>query len=155
MKINDSNEILKKIYPELGPKNKKVANENFATVLNKALEKSSGQRPVAQNFQILRKEPVMQVHAATAFDKGKGTVIDRLENFIGVLDEYRQMLGDSQVNLKEIYPLIESLEAENESLIPVLDSIADGDKLKEILNKALVTSAVEIFNFKRGDYIVP
>ena len=155
MKINNSNEILKKTYPESNPRNKKVANEDFAKVLNKALEKTSIHRPVAQNCQILSKQPVMQVHAATAFDKGKGAVIERLENFIGVLNEYRQMLGNSQVNLKEIYPLIEALEAENKSLIPVLDSISDGDKLKEILNKALVTSTLEIIKFKGGDYITP
>ena len=152
MKINNSDEILKNAYPELRPKNKRVAGESFATILNKTLEKNNLSQSVPQNVQSLEKATASQIQGVTALDEGNQTVIDRVETFIGVLDEYRQMLGDSQANLKEIYPLIKTLDAENERLRPVLDSLSDGDELKEILNRAMVTASLATMKFYRGDY---
>jgi hypothetical protein len=152
MKINNSDEILKNTYPELRPKNKRVAGESFATILNKTLEKNSPSQSVLQNVQSPEKATAMQIRGVTALNEGNQTVIDRLENFIGILDEYRQMLGDPRANLKEIYPLIKTLDAENERLRPVLDSLSDGDELKEILNRAMITASTAIMKFSRGDY---
>ena len=83
MKINNSDEILKNAYPELRPKNKRVAGESFATILNKTLEKNSPSKSVPQNVQSLEKGTAMQIHGVTALNEGDRTVIDRLETFIG------------------------------------------------------------------------
>jgi len=45
------------------------------------------------------------------------------------------------------------MEKKTAELIPTLESLPDGDKLKDILNQALVTSTVEIIKFNRGDYV--
>ena len=40
-----------------------------------------------------------------------------------------------------------------ETLEPVLDSLPDDEKLKDIVNQTLVTASLEITKFYRGDYI--
>jgi hypothetical protein len=45
------------------------------------------------------------------------------------------------------------MEMENQELIPMMESLPDGDGLKDILNRLLVSSTVEVIKFNRGDYI--
>ena len=82
-----------------------------------------------------------------------GSIIDRVENLLNVLDEYHQKLKDPHFTLKEIDPLVKQMEKEKENLAPVLDSLVEDDGLKDILNQTLVTSSLETIKFNRGDYI--
>ena len=81
------------------------------------------------------------------------STIDQIENMLDLLDEYRQKLADPNSTLKDIHPLVESLETANNQLIPALDSIADGDRLKQILNETLITTSTEVFKYHKGEYI--
>jgi hypothetical protein len=40
-----------------------------------------------------------------------------------------------------------------DTLAPVLDSLPDDEKLKDIANETLVTASLEVTKFYRGDYI--
>ena len=79
--------------------------------------------------------------------------IDQIENMLDLLDEYRHQLADPNSTLRDIHPLVESLEAANKQLAPLLDSIAEGDQLKQILNETLVTTSTEVFKYNKGEYI--
>ena len=85
----------------------------------------------------------------------KPTTLDRIENVLDLLDAYRSKLADPNATLKDVYPLVTSLENANEQLKPVLKTIDEGDKLKQILNQTLVTTSLEVFKFYQGDYINP
>ncbi len=82
-----------------------------------------------------------------------GSIADRVENLLNMLDEYQQKLKDPHFSLKEIDPLVKQMEKEEENLAPILDSLVEDDGLKDILNQALVTSSLETIKFNRGDYI--
>jgi hypothetical protein len=83
----------------------------------------------------------------------KPSTIDHIENVLDLLDEYRHKLADPNTTLKDIHPLVKSMETANEQLKPLLNSIAEGDQLKQILNQTLVTTSLEVFKYNKGDYI--
>ena len=75
-----------------------------------------------------------------------GRLVDRLEN-------YRLKLADPQASLKSIQPLIDDIAASSEKLAPKLEHLDEGDPLKDILNRSIVTASVEMMRFNRGDYL--
>jgi hypothetical protein len=83
----------------------------------------------------------------------KPSTIDRIEKVLDILDEYRRKLADPNTTLREIEPLVKSLETENGQLQPVLNSIVEGDQLKDILNQTLVSTSLEVIKYNKGDYI--
>jgi len=48
-------------------------------------------------------------------------------------------LMDPQASLRDIHPLVESIQNEKDALTPLMDSLPDGDELKDVLNNALVS----------------
>ncbi len=79
--------------------------------------------------------------------------IQRIEGFLDLLEAYQNKLGDVDSTLKDFSPLVSSMASETEKIMPLLDSLADGDELKDILNRAVVTATVETIKFNRGDYL--
>ena len=69
------------------------------------------------------------------------------------IESYQLKMADPKVSLKEVYPLVQQMEKKTTELVPAVEALRDGDKLKEILNRALVASTVEIIKFNRGDYV--
>jgi hypothetical protein len=84
---------------------------------------------------------------------GETPLVDRVENFVDMLDEYRQKLGDGQYSLRDIDPLVREMETETEKLMPAFQELPDGDGLKDIMDQTLITASLEIARFNRGDYI--
>ena len=83
------------------------------------------------------------IHLDTLFPVKNNYAVDRIERFLGIFDTYQQRLSNPKVTLREVYPLIQEMEVETEILAPLLDSLPDGDGLKDILNRVLITSSVE------------
>lgn len=153
MKIHPNNEILKDAHPEKIKKNERSLDKGFGAILNEHIENPSKidvgtkRPPITNNISEIQPNMVSPVE--------KDPIISRTEKFLDILDEYRQKLGNPRFILKDIYPLINEMEVENEGLTPVLNSLPDGDELKDILNQILITSSLEIIKFKRGDYLNP
>ena len=78
--------------------------------------------------------------------------LDQLENYLNMLAEYQEKLGNPDVSLKELAPLVEEVTQENERLSATLDTISEDDSLKEILNETMVLGSLETIKFNRGDY---
>ncbi len=81
-----------------------------------------------------------------------GPVLRRVEQLLDTLEEYQRNLGNASTSADSLVPLIGRMEEQNKSLAAVLVTLPDGDDLKEILNRVLITSVVEVEKFKRGDY---
>jgi hypothetical protein len=153
MKIHPNDEILKDPYPQKIKKNEKSTDREFGAIIKEAIENSSKVDAEDQKPQIMDNIPEIQFN--TFLTGEKIPIVDRVEKFLDILDEYRHKLANPQVTLKNIYSSINEMDAEKERLIPVLNSLPDGDGLKDILNQALITSSLEIIRFNRGDYLVP
>ena len=153
MKIHPNDEIFKNGYPEKVKKNEKTEHKDFGAIFRQIIQKSSKLNTGAQKPAIINN--VSPIKFNTFSPAEKIPIMDRLERFLDILDEYHQKLGNPQVTLRNIYPTINRMEVEKESLIPVLNSLPDRDELKDILNHALITASLEAIKFNRGDYLTP
>ena len=144
---------LKNLYAETRINQQPAVGKEFGTILKETVEKArtevAGQRPPT----IINSLNGIQPPAFSEMDQQ--FACDRIEKFIGLLDQYHQKLSDPRINLKNIDPIIREIDQEKENLTPVLDSLPEGEELKNILNRALVTASLEISKFYRGDYMAP
>ena len=153
MKINNTDEILKNVYKEAAKKSEKPADKQFAEILKETLKSPCESKSVSQKQPVLNSAPLVEVQAVKTLAEDKSKVVERVHQFLNLLDDYRQRLGNRQMSLKEVEPVINRLETENENLKPVLESLGDGDELKEILNNTLITASLEIIKYRNGEYI--
>ncbi len=79
-------------------------------------------------------------------------IVKDVEGFLDALEDYQRNLENRAVEMREIRPLVDKLHRERERLAPMLESLAEDDDLKDILNRTLVTASLEITKFSRGDY---
>ena len=80
-------------------------------------------------------------------------IVAEVENLLNVMADYQNQMENPSVSLKQIQPLVEKMDTETEKLLPVLDTLPDSSSLKDILNRVLVASSVEVIKFNRGDYL--
>ena len=153
MKINPNDKILANTHTEKIDKKEKPSGKAFGAILSERIENAS-----KAGVETAKPTPIntlSEIQLNSFFPAKETPTIDRVEKLLDILDEYQNKLGNPQATLKDIYPLITKMEAGREQLLPLLDSIADGDGLKDILNQALTTSSLEIIKFNRGDYLNP
>ena len=86
------------------------------------------------------------------FTQVGSSTIDKVENYLNILNEYQEKLGSPDASLKEISPLLDQMNAESGKLSSALDSLPEKDGLKEILKETLIISSLETVKFNRGDY---
>ena len=151
MKVHPNENILSEVHPKRLKKTEKSSDIEFGTILKERIENSAKGDADIQNSTFLGH--VSDVRFNTVSPIEKTTIIDRVEKYLDILDEYHQKLGNPQATLKDMYPFIQEMEERKKTLLPVLDSLQDGDRLKDILNQALITSSLEIIKFNRGDYL--
>ena len=152
MKINYTDEILKNVHKEAAKKNEKSADKQFAEILKETLKPPCESKSVSQNHPVLKSAPLAEVQAVKSLAEDKSKVVERVHQFLDLLNDYCRKLGNQQMSLKEVDPVINRLETENENLKPVLESLSDGDELKEILNNTLITASLEIIKYRNGEY---
>jgi hypothetical protein len=142
--------------PPAGPKAPgadKPGGPTFGEVLKETVDasaKTDGQTRTASVTPSTAVKPAALQPAASAADSRS---IDRIERFLDVMDDYRCKLGDPQCSLKQIQPLMERVTEEKEKMQLLLEALPDGQPLKDVLNRALVTASTEAWKFNRGDYI--
>jgi heterodisulfide reductase subunit C len=95
---------------------------------------------------------VSGVGAIGAIEEEQGPILERVEQLLDTLEEYQQNLGSASSSSEALKPLVDHMEEHNKSLAAILLTLPDGDALKDILNRVLITSVVEVEKFKRGDY---
>ena len=124
---------------------------DFNSILENTLAKTTAAEKEVQPPAVIEKAMTVNLqHMRTA---QQPSTIDQIENMLDLLDEYRYKLADPNSTLKDIHPLVKSMETANKKLKPVLDSIDESDQLKQILNQTLVTTSLEVFKFNKGEYL--
>ena len=85
--------------------------------------------------------------------KSHGTEIKKVEQFLDLFESYTQALLDPEKNLKEIEPLVKSLEREKEKLLALGESLPEESVLRHIIDQTTILGALEVLKFNRGDYL--
>ncbi len=92
------------------------------------------------------------IGSVESIDEQQRPILERVEKLLDTLEEYQRNLGDTKTPTESLQALVNHMEEQNQSLAAVLVTLPDGDTLKDILNRVLITSVVEVEKFKRGDY---
>ena len=154
MKIDPNQEIVKSVYPHKTSGPDKPVDDKFGAMLKDAVNNDHS-KTSTENVKPQMISSISNIQFNPLLAVQDNPIIERTENFLNILEEYRNKLLDPQATLKDIHPLIQRMESEKETLTPVLNSLPPGDGLKDILNDALVNSEAEVIKFNRGDYVDP
>jgi len=76
-----------------------------------------------------------------------------MDHFLTLLKNYQKQMEDPRISLKETATIVSQMEQVTQELLPILESLPEGDGVKDLLNRLLVTSTVETIKFNRGDYL--
>jgi hypothetical protein len=153
MKIHNNDQILKNLYPETKKNLQPTAAKEFGTILKESVDNLRNEVTAPRPTTFINPLNGVQMRKSAGFDRQ--FALDRIENLIGLLDQYRDKLADPGVTLKNIDPIVREIDRETETLVPILDSVPEGEGLKKIMNQTLVTASLEVNKFYRGDYITP
>ena len=149
MIINQNQEILANNYAGKTNAKQKPTGSEFGAILNETLGQTS--QATANDPQM----PKIEGLSKTQFDffsSAENGTVKQVENFLKILSDYQEKLGNPEAGLKEISPLVDQMRKEKQGLASALNALPDGDGLKEILNETLILSSLETIKFNRGDY---
>jgi hypothetical protein len=151
MKIDNYHQIFKNLYSEGKTNPQPAGDDKFGDILKETI--GTKQPEVAGSRPTAFVNPLSGIRSTETFGLDRQVAMDRVENLIDLLDHYRQMLSDPSNSLKKIDPIIKEIDQQKEKLAPALDSLPDGEELKDIVNQTLVIASLETTKFYRGDYI--
>lgn len=130
---------------------KKVSGEGFQEILQEKMgnsqvpANSAASLPQLGNLEGLRFDPSIQPDTKQ--------ILSRMDRFLTLLETYQKQMEDPGISLKETSTIVTQLEQQTKELIPVLEALPEGDGIRDLLNRLLVTSTVETIKFNRGDYL--
>jgi hypothetical protein len=123
----------------------------FDEFLEKALTPQSGQ--VASTGALPPLESLSSLNFAVPSRVDRTQTVNHIDEFLSIIESYQKQMADPKASLKDAYPFVQQMEKKTAELIPTLESLPEADKLKDILNRVLVASTVEVIKFNRGDYV--
>jgi hypothetical protein len=85
-------------------------------------------------------------------EEQQGPILDRVERLLDTLEEYERELRAPSTPGETLVSIVDRMEEHNRGLASILVTLPEGDPLKDILNRVLITSVVEVEKFRRGDY---
>ena len=151
MKINGSDEIIKNSFAEKTLQREQDQKDDFKNILKASVERSVHHQEKIKSPLLANSVSAIRFHPLSP--ENKRLTVERVDNLLNLLDNYRDQLADPQVTLRRIEPVINMIEKEKEQLSSVLDSLPNEDGLKDIVNRTLITASLEVIKYNRGDYI--
>lgn len=123
----------------------------FDALLEKAMNPQSGQTSPLNILPPLQSLSRASVAVPASVDRRQ--TVQQIDEFLTIMESYQKKMADPNSSLKDAYPFVQQMGKKAAELLPAMESLPMGDKLKDILNRLLVTSTVEIVKFNRGDYM--
>jgi len=74
------------------------------------------------------------------------------ENAIDLLESFENCLGDTDISLADLTPIIDALEADTTSLLDIKEQLSADDPLAQLIDLVATISIIETEKFRRGDY---
>ncbi|MBF0498170.1 MAG: hypothetical protein HQK58_16595 [Deltaproteobacteria bacterium] len=75
------------------------------------------------------------------------------ESVLSLLDKYAAALGDPNMSLKDIAPIVSAMDQKAQSMMQAMAQLPDGDNLKDLMAQTAITTNTEVIKFNRGDYL--
>jgi hypothetical protein len=138
------------ITEQIGKKPRQKEATKFDEILQRTIESKEIRAQKGAGLQAVAS--LQDIQGAGLVEEQQGPILERVEQLLDTIEEYQRDLGSASIPPESLKPLISRMEDHNKALAAVLVSLPDGDNLKDILNRVLITSVVEVEKFKRGDY---
>jgi hypothetical protein len=151
MKINGNDEIINNGFTDKTLRSQQDRKDDFKNILKASVERTMPDAGKIQSPSLAN--PVSAIRFQAPSPENKRLTIENVDNLLNLLEKYRFQLADPQVTLRSMEPVIKMIDKEKEQLSSVLDSLAEADGLKDIVNRTLVTASLEVMKYNRGDYI--
>lgn len=153
MKINIQDIISNVTQPNKTPQQPQATAGRFDEILEKALTPQPQSGQVASTGALPPLDSLSSLNFTVPSGVDRAQTVNHIDEFLGIMESYQKQMADPKASLKDAYPFVQQMEKKAAELIPTLESLPAADKLKDILNRALVASTVETIKFNRGDYV--
>jgi len=131
---------------------KKTANptgERFGDILEKTVSESRGTtRP-----RTIGSLPPAGGIAGFIPVAGKKDLVGRADQLLDLLEAYQKKISGPGLPLQDAYISMKAIEDRADELTPYVESLPEGDDLRDFLNRLVITASVEAIKFRRGDYL--
>jgi hypothetical protein len=151
MKILNTEQVLKSLRRESRNNVKPFADKKFDAILKDTVKNTATTSNTTMQTTFLKPTPVLQPAPLAPSDQIYAA--DSIEDMINILDRYREKLANTRITMKQLDPDIKEMTRGMENLAHVLESHPVDERLRNILNRTMVTISLEISKFYRGDYI--
>ncbi len=151
MKIDGNIEIPRSAYADKATQKEVTSDAEFKNILKASVERSKAQPAEIQTPP--QPDPIAAIRFTPPSPAAREKTVERVDNLLNLLDHYRDQLADSKVTLRSIEPILNTISKEKDQLSGVLDDLPNGDGLKDIVQRTLITASLEVMKFNRGDYI--
>ncbi len=138
------------VTEQVGKRPKQKEATKFGEILQRTIESTETQTQKGAGAQAVA--GLQGIQASGVIEEQRAPVLERVEQLLDTLEEYQRNLGSASIPAESLMPLVSRMEDHNKALAAVLVTLPDGDNLKDVLNRVLITSVVEVEKFKRGDY---
>ena len=118
---------------------------SFAKFLEQAVEKNGLATPQAG-------EVTPNEAATSAAQKPLPVMWHQINGLLDTLERYGQALGDENCSLRQIEPLIQSMERQSQALKNQAGLNTD-ESLAGVAEETMAQAQVEIIKFRRGDFV--
>lgn len=150
MKVETAYEIIDPGRNAVSWKDDQTQKGRFGEILRETMDTSAG--PTGEGQPASVTNPIEGIYFDPRLLQPESPVLDQTERLLDTLETYQQKLGDRQVELSQMDPLIADIKKQSEGLASKADTLPDGDPLREILNQTLIVSSLEVLKYSRGDY---
>lgn len=151
MKIDGNNDIGRSVFTDKATPKEATSDCEFKDILKASVQRSQQtQAPVQTPTHA---NPSGAIRFVPRSPGVEDTTVERLDNLLNLLEQYRDQLADPKVSLRQIEPLLNMIAKEKEQLSAALNTMPDEDDLKDIVHRTLITTSLEVIKFNRGDYI--
>lgn len=148
MKINGFDQGFTRVHADQSARPAVPGSGGFGDILKEKLAPAPGAAASGIGLGLVAPTQLQSIAEAPA-----NRLDGRVERYLDLLDDYRRQLTDPRVSLKGLDAVVREMEAGKDALAPALGSLPEGDGIKDLLNRTLVTASLEIIKFRRGDYL--
>lgn len=148
--INSIHEFMQSLAASNKTVSKSQGTDAFQNALSKALDKTEAPEMEPAPANALREIASVSLNIINSSD----IVSEKTDKLLEMLDSYSSKLGNPNVSLKSIAPVLEQIKENAGSLLKEAERLTDADSnLKKIATHAIVAAQTEYFKFQRGDYL--
>ena len=140
---------LQPLQPADKKKNPGVTGERFRDVLLETVSATSG----LSQPKILQTLPPAGSYAGFIPNPGREELVGRADQLLVLLESLQKNLSGPGLSMKEAYDSMKAIEDGADELTPLLETLPEGDDLRDFLNRLVITASVEAIKFRRGDYL--